>query len=400
MTHHLSQSQARRITLAAQGFSTPRPKVRLDRRHLRKVMQRLQLLQLDSVPALIRTQYMPAFSRLGAYRASLLDDIAYARDEWFEAWAHEASLLPVESEPLLRWLKTRSEAGEVWRSLRRFAKEYPAYIESVYAEIADRGPLTAGELSDPRPIREGTWGRGSFGAVALDWLFRVGRLCVRRRGNFVKVFDLYENVVPEHIRSAPTPSEKDAHRELLLRAARAHGVGSASCLADYFRMPIKESRARLAELAEDGQLQPVRVEGWKQPAFHHPQASLPRRVSAKALVSPFDPLVWNRDRANALFDFDYRIEIYVPQKKRVYGYYVLPFLLGEHLVARVDLRTDRERQVLEVKAAMAEPGVDHERVAVGLSEELEALSTFVGAERYVLGRRGDLMPALRSAKRT
>ncbi len=391
----LSKSQARRIALAAQGFNVVRPK-RVTRQHLVKMMERLNLLQLDSVPVIIRTQYMPAFSRLGPYKTELLEKIAYAEDLWFEAWSHEATLVPVETEPWLRWNKARNEAGETWRVLKRLSKESPEYIEDVYEEVASRGPLAPGELSDPRRQDGEWWGGRSLGSWALDWLFRVGRLGIRRRGNFEKVFDLLENIVPAKILSQATPTEEDAHRELLLRSARAYGIGTAACLADYYRLPIRESRKRLAELVEDGQLEEVVIEGWSKPAFRHSAAKVPRSIKAAALLSPFDPVVWNRERALQLFDFDYKIEIYVPAAKRRYGYYVLPFLLNDQIVGRVDLKTHRKEGYLEVKAAYAEPDVDHEQVAESLAMELNKLATLVGVDQLKFGRKGNLMKSLRA----
>lgn len=357
-------------------------------------MGRLGLIQLDSVPVVIRTQYMPGFSRLGPYRAGLLDEIAYTHDEWFEAWSHEASLLPVEMEPLLRWDKERNAAGETWRVLRELAEAEPDYIESVYSEVAERGPLLAKELTDPRPQDGEWWGGRSLGTWALDWLFRVGRLGIRRVGNFEKRFDLLDNIVPAEIRALPTPTAEDAQRELLERAALAHGVGTAHCLADYYRLPIRTSRKRLAELVEDGVLIETSVEGWDKPAFRHKDATMPRRVDTRALLSPFDPVVWNRDRASAIFGFDYRIEIYVPAAKRVYGYYVLPFLLGDELVGRVDVKTNRANGVLEVKGAFAEPGHATTDTADALRAELADLATFVGVGEVSYGDKGDLMALL------
>ena len=393
-TNSLSRSQARRIGLAAQGFNDTAPTGKVDRRHLRRVMGRLQLLQLDSVPVLMRTQYLPLFSRLGPYRAGLLDEIAYGDDEWFEAWSHEASLLPVDTEPLLRWHKQRCLDGEMWGHLTELAGTEGAYIDEVYAEVADRGPLLAKELSDPRPQDGEWWGSRSMGTRALDVLFRFGKVGIRRVGNFEKEFDLLENIIPAEILAQPTPTEEDAHRELLRRAAVAHGVGTAECLADYFRLPIRSSRARLAELVEAGEVEEVTIEGWSKPAFRHTDAKLPRWVKGRALLSPFDPVVWNRDRASALFDFDYRIEIYTPADKRIYGYYVLPFLLDEHLVGRIDLKTNRKDKVLEVKAAFAESGVDRDRVAAEMHAELTDLAQLVGAEDLTFGERGDLTQAV------
>ncbi len=360
-------------------------------------MGRVGLLQLDSVPVVMRTQYMPLFSRVGPYRPELLDRIAYRDDEWIEAWCHEASLIPVDDEPLLRWHKARAREGRTWRHLVRFAREEPGYVADVLAQVRER-PLVPGELAEPRrkQQRGEWWSDRSHGAVALDWLFRIGEVGIRRRPGFVKEFDLFERIVPDGIRSRPTPAEEDAHRTLLLRAAASLGVAAAPDLVDYHRLPKVPAKVRLAELVEDGRLVPAEVEGWDRPAFLHPEAVTPRRIDACTLVSPFDPVVWFRERAARLFGFDYRIEIYVPAKKRVHGYYVLPFLLGDRLVARVDLKTDRPASVLRVLGAFPEEDVDRSTVAGGLRHALDELARFVGCGRWeVSGDRGDLVSLLR-----
>ena len=352
------------------------PAGRVDRRHLRRVMGRLKLLQLDSVPVVIRTQYLPPFSRLGCYDASLLDRIAYADDEWFEAWAHEASLVPVTDEPLFRWQKQRAEQGDTWKNLADLARSEPDYVAEVLAQVSER-PLTAGELEDPRRRDGEWWGSRSLGSIALDWLFRIGAVGIRRRGNFVKEFDLLERIVPAEVLARPTPTAEEAQRELLVRSAQALGVGTAGDLIDYYRLPVREARTRLRELVESGELETAKVEGWTEPAYMHPAAKLPRSVNPLTVLSPFDPIVWNRNRAARLWDFDYRIEIYVPASKRVYGYYVLPVLDGERLVARLDLKTDRQASVLRVLAAHAEPNVDRTELADRLHPHLQHLAQFV-----------------------
>ena len=390
----LSASQARRLALGTQGFAEKRPRGRVDRRHMRKLMARLKLIQLDSVPVVIRSQYMPAFSRLGPYRAELFNEIAYQHGEWFEAWAHEASIVPVEAEPLLRWQKRRAQQGDTWRGLVRLAKEHPAYVQSVLDEIAERGPILTSELSDPRP-RSGTWwGSRSMGQLAADWLFRIGAVGVRRSAGFEKHFDLLERIVPAEIREQPTPSDTDAMKALLLQSAEALGIGTAACLVDYFRLPKREAKQLIPELVEERQLIETQVEGWSKPAFRHPGSSIPRRVDAQALLSPFDPICWNRDRTFSLFGFHYRIEIYVPKEKRVFGYYVLPFLLGDRLVGRFDLKTDRQRRVLEVRASHIEPGADASQVAPAAAQELGHLAQLVGADDIEVTKRGNLASAL------
>ena len=396
MGEKISISQARRIALAAQGFAEARPRGRIDRRHLRKVMGRLQLLQLDSVPVVIRTQYMPIFSRLGAYRAELLDEIAYDADEWFEAWSHEASLLPIEMEPWLRWSKRRAREGETWGRLHALAQKDPGYIDAVLGEVKARGPLVAGDLSDPRPRSGSWWGSRSGGAVALDWLFRIGALGIRRNRSFVKQFDLLERIVPETIRARRTPSVESSLDELLLRSARANGIATADCLVDYFRLPVRPAKARLDSLVEDGKLITCDVDGWSNSAYRHPYSKSPRAINGAALLSPFDPLVWNRKRIGGLFDFDYRIEIYTPAEKRKHGYYVLPFLLDDRLVARFDLKTDRKIATLRVLAAHVEAGVDASEVASAAALELRELMRLVDVERILVGRKGNLAKALRA----
>lgn len=396
MSKQISISQARRIALAAQGFAEARPRGRVDRRHLRKAMGKLQLLQLDSVPVVIRTQYMPLYSRLGPYRADLLNEVAYDSDEWFEAWSHEASLLPVEMEPWLRWSKARTREGQTWGNLYSLAKKDPGYIKAVLDQVEAKGPLAARDLEEPRRRSGDWWGSRSGGAVALDWLYRIGELGVRRDSRFNKQFDLLERIVPAEIRKRPTPSVESSLDELLLRSARAHGIATADCLVDYFRLPVRPAKARLEILVEEGKLGASSVEGWKKPAYRHPDAKLPRQIRAHALLSPFDPVVWNRKRISALFDFEYRIEIYTPAEKRKFGYYVLPFLMGEEIVARFDLKTDRETKTLRVLAAHIEPNLKVGKVASAAARELEALARFLGADRVEVGRKGNLAKSLRS----
>lgn len=383
------------MALAAQGFADRAPTGAVDRRHLRRVMGRVGLLQLDSVSAVARTQYLIPFSRLGPYEPTLLDRVAYRDGEWFEAWAHEASLLPVATEPLLRWHKARCRAGETWAGLVRLAEEEAPYVGEVLAQVRERGPIAARELDDPRR-QEGAWWAGrSLGAQALEWLFRIGEVGIRRTASFVKRYDVLERIVPADVLSGPTPSEERAHRELLLRSAASLGVATAADLVDYYRLPRRPARSRLAELVEDGRLREVRVEGWPKPGYLHPDARLPRRIAGAALLSPFDPVVWHRPRATALFDFRYRIEIYTPKERRRFGYYVLPFLLGDRLVGRMDVKADRAEGVLRVDGAWIEDHADSADVVEPLREQLGRLAAFVGVDHVAIGRRGNLSAALR-----
>ncbi|MPZ88558.1 MAG: winged helix-turn-helix domain-containing protein [Nitriliruptorales bacterium] len=389
----MSLGEARRIGLAAQGFTDRRPSGRVDRRHLRRVLGRLELLQIDSVNVLARAHELPPFSRLGPYPTDLLARLTYRDRELFEYWGHEASLLPVALQPLLRWRMARAEQGEAYGRLVRLAREQPDWITSVENEVAVRGPLRAGDL-DRRGGRSGSWWGWDEAKQALEWLFWTGRVAVADRVRFERIYDLTERVLPADVLAVPTPTEEEAHRALLQTAARALGVGTARDLADYFRIRTTDARARLAELVEDGALMPARVEGWGQPAFLHPDARLPRWVRAAALLAPFDPLVWERSRVDRLFGFHLRLELYVPAPQRRYGYYVLPFLLGERLVARADLKADRAAGVLRVRGAYLEAHANAGEVAPALAHELRMLGAWVGLDRVNVEPQGDLAPAL------
>ncbi len=395
----LSLDEARRIALAAQGFDRRRPAGRVDARHLRRTIRRLGLLQLDYVNVLVPAHYLVVFSRLGPYGPSLLDDLVYRRREFTEQWAHVASILPVETWPLLRH---RMEARRVRPyGFESVMQRHPDYVESVLEAVRSRGPLAAADLPGPDGVARripGAWAGTVPGAV-LEALFGRGALAVAgRQPNFARVFDLAERVIPaEH--HGRRVGREEAERELLRLAARSCGVGTAADLADYYRMKPAEARPRLAELVEAGVLGEVRVEGWREPAYVHREARCPARIDAAALVSPFDPLVWYRPRAARLFGFEYRIEIYVPPDRRRWGYYVLPFLLGERIAARVDLKADRAARRLLVTAAYVEPGSDPGRVAAALAFELRTMAGWLGLGAVTVGRRGDLARRLAAALR-
>lgn len=390
----LSLDEARRIALGAQGFARARPTGRADIRALRRVIDDIGLLQIDSVNVLVRSHYMPLFSRLGPYPRELLDDAVYKRRELFEAWAHVASLVPLDCYPLLRH-QMHSEVPQ-WRNFRKWANANKEYVDAVLEEVRERGPLTPKELEDPGK-RRGTWWMRSQGKTALEWHFRCGNVMAHSRPNFERVYDITERVLPKEALEAPPAPEREAQREFLLRAARHHGVGTARDLADYYRLPITRSRELLKELAAEGLVREVRVEGWKDPAFLDPQAKTPRRIEGATLLTPFDPVVWERSRAIRLFDFDYKIEIYVPEKQRRYGYYVLPFMLDGELGGRVDLKSDRKAGKLHAKAAFIEEGFDERRVAVALADELRLMAEWLELDGVRVGRRGNLSGALRKA---
>jgi uncharacterized protein len=389
----LSVEQARRIALAAQGFAERRPDGRIDRRHVRKVFDRLGVIQMDSVNVLVRSHYLPLFSRLGPYDRSLLDRFAYDDHEVFEYWGHLASLIDVELQPLLRW---RMAGAHMWGEMRGWANDNQAQIDALHATILSDGPTSAGALDDS-DRKKGPWWDWGDTKRSLEHLFYEGRLGAIRRNTFERMYCDPALVIPAHILERPTPAPHDAMVALLERSARAFGLGTAKDLADYFRLPIKTARKLVEEMADDGMLERVSVEGWKQPAYLHPEAKLPRRVDACALVSPFDSIMWERDRIERLFDFHYRIEIYVPKPKRVFGYYVLPFLLGDRYVARVDLKADRAGSQLLVQSAFTEDGVDKTEVAERLRGELHEMATWLDLADVVVNDRGDLAPALRAA---
>ncbi|UYN93275.1 MAG: YcaQ family DNA glycosylase [Enhydrobacter sp.] len=394
----LSASAARRITLAAQGFGAPRPDGATNAGHVRRAIERLGLLQIDSVNVLTRAHYLPLFSRLGNYDSAQLDRIAWGRRSQrglFEFWAHEASLLPLESHPLLRWRMARALTGQAKGKLNVFRNDKKAFIEEVRREIEDRGPLAASELSNGGE-RRGPWWGWNDGKLAVEWLFYAGIVTTAtRRGTFERVYDLTERVLPASVVEAPTPDVAAAQRELLRISARALGVATEFDLRDYFRLPVADTKARLAELVEAGDLVPVDVESWVHAAYLDPHARQPRRIEARALLAPFDPLIWERDRTERIFDFFYRIEIYTPLAQRKHGYYVLPFLLGDRLVGRVDLKADRAGSRLVVPAAHVEPGIDAKEVAGPLRDELRLMADWLGLETIALPRGGALGRALR-----
>ncbi len=393
----LSAAQARRIALGAQGLTRPRAERGASPSALRQVFDRVGLVQLDSVNVLVRSHFLPFFSRLGPYDRGLLERAAYtAPRALFEYWGHEASLLPVRLQPLLRWRMARA-AEDAWGRMRRIQKEKPRFVAEVLAELRAKGPLAASELSHERPKRAGSWWEWHDGKTALEWLFWSGQVTCAERVGFERRYDLPERVLPPEIVRAKTPSPEDAQAELLRISARALGVAAAKDLRDYFRLPALDGRIALERLVEEGELLPAQVEGWKHPAWLHKDAQEPGEAQAHALLSPFDSLVWERARTERMFDFRLRLELYTPAPKRVHGYYVLPFLMGDALVARVDLKADRKAQRLLVQAAHAEPGQATPKVAAALAGELRLLAGWLSLPRVVVGRRGDLSSALRRA---
>lgn len=384
MPERISLALARRIALAAQGFGA-KPTGPVGRGQLHRLINRLGLHQIDSVNVVSRAHYLPAFSRLGSYDRDLLDGAAWGRKRdrrLFEYWAHEASLIPLELHPLFRWRMARANRGEAgYLGMRRFATERRAEAEALLARIAAEGPLAASDFPDGKS-RSGWWEWGHT-KQALEWLFYAGHITTAtRRKAFERVYDLTDRVIPSAVLALPTPSERDAQRQLIELAARAHGVATEQELRDYFRLKPEEGKAAIRDLVDAGVLEIVQVEGWQRQAYLHRDARRPRKIVASALLAPFDPLIWERDRTERLFGFHYRIEIYVPADRRKHGYYVLPFLLDEQLAARVDLKADRQNGELLARAHLesgAAPAA-RERLAVSLEE----MAAWLGLDQVVM----------------
>lgn len=386
----LSIAQARRIALAAQGFKDRRPSGTVGSRQFRRAMERMAILQLDSVNVVCRSHYLPMLARLGPYDRDKLNRYLYRSGEHFEYLSHEASFTSQANQPMLR-----HRFDTPWKWVADIQRDLGDYIEAVFEEVTDRGAVSVKDLEDPGG-RTGPWWGHSKGKRALECLYLTGRLAIKERTNtFVTVYDLPERVFKPEVLATPQPSDSEAQKQLLLLGARSHGIGTATDIADYYRLKMPVARPLLAELVEQGQLEKVSVKGWKDAAYLHPEAARPRKVPAKALLTPFDPIVWFRPRALRLFDFHYRIEIYVPEPKRVYGYYVLPFLLDEQLVGRVDLKADRKAGVLRVRGSYAEDGVDAAHVATEMAGSLHEMADWLGLDEVAVERRGDLAAALR-----
>lgn len=386
----ISRAQARRIALAAQRFGTARP-AEVSAGHVRRLIQQLGAIQIDSVNVLVRSHYLPVFSRFGPYDRALLERVAYRKPRRvFEYWGHEASLLPVESFPLFRWRMERSRDGTgVWQNVARVGREKRDLVKRVRETIAEDGPMSASDFEKPeirKPNRKGGWWSWNDTKRAVEYLFWCGEITpLKRRTSFERIYDLTERVIPSEIVGSRVEDGR-AYAALVDAAARAFGVAVESDLRDYFRLPVAGARDAVRQLVEEGRLVPVRIEGWKQQGYLHADARVPRAIEGSALVSPFDSLVWNRERTKRLFDFHYRIEIYTPSHKRVHGYYVLPYLLDDALVARVDVKADRANGTLLVHAIHYEPGVDRRTVRARLDEDLRAMAGWLDLERLKVSR--------------
>jgi uncharacterized protein len=413
MSITLSLAEARRLAVASQGFGKRPAKPTLD--HIRRLAATVHAFQIDSVNVLARAHYVPAFARLGPYRAESIDTLAYRKRELFEYWGHAACLLPLSLYPAVRYRMDADATREYIRSPRGAA------LARVYAEVGERGPITAGELSDPGK-RSGKWWGWGDGKARLEFLYNSGLVAIAGRRRFERLYDLAERVIPQSVLDTPALSRDDGMKQLICLGAQACGVGAFRDIVGYFdtdgwrdRLPpgpwwerkdekgggrAKPVAKRLvAELVEEGRLLPARVEGWSEPAYLSPGAKVPASIHARALVTPFDSLVWTRERIDRLFGMKYTIEIYTPVEKRVYGYYVFPFLLGDTLVARCDLKADRQRQVLMVRTAHLEAGQRANKVAAELASELHEVRRWLALERIEVANRGDLSASLRRALR-
>ncbi len=387
------------MALAAQGFSHADRTGKVTWAHMGPMIRRLNLLQIDSVNVVARSHYLPLFSRLGAYPQETLDARAFGRSRraLFECWAHEASLLPLDLHPLMRWRMARARAGDgTYKSMDQFGREQRAYVNEVLDFVTRNGPTAAGDVPGGGKAEGGWWG-WSKGKLALETLFDQGLVTAASRDGFERLYDIPERVIPPEVLARPTPAEPDAIRALLALSAQAHGVGTEIDLRDYFRLPIPETRRALAELVEDGVLIPVTVEGWKHQAYLHRDAALPRKAGGTALLSPFDPIVWERSRAERLFGFHYRIEIYTPAAKRKFGYYVLPFLHRDRIAGRVCLKADRQAGVLRANASHVEAHADPTETAAALAGELRLMAGWLGLPDVAAAATGPLARPLRAA---
>jgi uncharacterized protein len=396
----LTAAQARRVAVAAQGFHEPKPRGVVTRAHLRRLISRIQVLQLDSVSVAVRAHYAPVFSRLGPYDRDVVDRAAWSHSArsprlLVEYWAHEAALMAVDDWPLLRWRMREYTHGR-WG--KEIVKKNAKLADDIVAAVGELGPSTSGQIeahleSEPRG-RKGPWWDRSDTKWVAEALFAAGVLTTATRVGFARHYDLTENVLPPEV-LAREVDDDEAVRELTLRAATALGIGTEPDIRDYFRLAAGQIKPALAKLVADGELEQVQVDGWKGPAYLRAGQIVPRFERGTALLCPFDPLIFFRPRIERLFDFHYRIEIYTPAPKRQFGYYVWPFLLDGQLVGRVDLKAERTSDALNVVGAFAEPGQDAGRVATALAEQLRSMASWLGLSDVTVGRRGDLVGALR-----
>jgi len=389
----LNTLAARRVALDAHGLTNPRPVGRIDRRHLRRVVDQIGLLQIDSVNVVCRSHYLPLFARLGPYDPELLHRLA--RDgELVEGWVHEATFLPAGDHRLFEWRRQDARDLRVRPQTVKWVTDHSDLIAQVLAQIGQRGALSGRDFEGKNAKRGPWWGWGDA-KMALEWLFRTGAVGSIRTPQFERKYDLMDRILPAEISSLPEVSRDEAHRVLLCKAAAHLGVATSAELADYHRLQTTEARNHVRELADAGELAEVSVDGWSEPGFMTTGWTRKRRDSISTLISPFDPVTWHRNRAERLFDFRYRIEIYTPKPKRVYGYYVLPFVHRSGIRARVDVKHDRKHSTLRVFSAWGEAHDDDPSdTAVALGSELVTLAMFLGASDVDVSNKGDLAPEL------
>lgn len=394
---HLSNQSARRIALAAQGFDTRHRTAKPTWSAIERTIDRIQLLQIDSVNVLVRSHYLPLFARLGNYDRTKLDrrSLETKNRHLFECWAHEASLVPLSLHHLMRWRMHRARKGDgIYQQMDRFTAEEPEFLKQTLAHVERNGPTRVRDIPDSGKGAGGWWG-WSKGKLALETLFDHGLITAAKREGFERIYDIPERVIPADILARETPPEREVFRELTARAAAALGIATEIDLRDYFRLPIAEARTALADCLADGSIIPVAVEGWKPQAYIHRDTRIPRGAGGIALLSPFDPICWNRARAERLFNFHYRIELYTPQEKRKFGYYVLPFLNGDQLAGRVCLKADRENSTLLVNASHHETDADPVATAKALAPELRLMADWLGLGDVKVARSGNLAATLR-----
>ncbi len=392
LVRHLSIQRARRIALAAQGFTDPVPKGPVTVRAFRRALDRMTILQLDSVNVVCRSHFLPMYARLGPYDRDKLDQWIWRSGENLEYLSHEASITKMELQPLLRERMTQRR----WKGADELAQREPEYVASVIEQVDQLGPLSISDLQN-KGDRTGPWWGMSKGKVCLELSYVRGALAIHERTKtFLIVYDLTHRVVRPEIYDLPDPDPSEANKQMLMLGAKSLGVGTDRDIADYFRLKMPVARPLIAELVEEGLLEPVSVQGWSETAYLHPEAKAPRSVNARALLSPFDPVVWFRPRAERLFDFHYRIEIYVPEPKRIYGYYVLPFLLGEEIVGRVDLKADRKAGQLLARGVFGEEGIDQADVAPALAKTLMEMAEWLGLDGVTVAKKGNLARAVKA----
>jgi uncharacterized protein len=397
----LSIAEARRIALHAQGFTGQSRDTKATWPKMQAMVEKLHLLQIDSVNVLVRSHYLPLYARLGHYDVAALDARCFTQKKrhFFECWAHEASLVPLDLHPLMRWRMDRARAGNgTYKSMNAYGLDNKAFLKATLEHIRNNGPIRASEVPGGGKAEGGWWG-WSKGKITLETLFDQGLVTAATRQGFERIYDLPERVISAEVLNRPTPSERECFRLLIEKSAEALGIATEFDLRDYFRLPVSEARLATQDAIGSGVLIPVSVDGWNKQAYLHRDAKIPRKAGATALLSPFDPIVWDRDRAERIFNFHYRIELYTPAPKRKFGYYVLPFMVGEKLGGRLCLKSDRQSGTLLVNRAHIEADADVTETAALISTELQLMASWLGLERVKISRAGIFAKALNAASR-